>query len=762
MAVGNAVMAPSGGELILNTTTEDRQDDFGLAAPGGGDIVAVYDSVHVDPAGIFLQRYTVDGARLGAEVRADPQNGLDHVDPVVAPLGGGGFLVAWTEIDDGLNADTSLWARRFDSDGAAPGGAFRVDEIAGSTKWRAEAAGLVDGAAVVVWETDDADGDSVAARIVEPDGSFRTPEVRVNATTAEDQDEQVVAPLADGGFVVAWTSADQDGDRTGVYFQRFAADGSRIGGERRANVSTFDDQQSPAVAGLAGGGFAVAWKSDHETDRPDPQVYYRMYRSDGAALTGERPATTIQNDSSSGPVVTALADGGAAIGFTARPSAVTSIDMFGQRVAADGMRIGEPFLVNTERDGTQWRGEGLRLDDDRVMMAWLDQSGDTDIAAQIFTPALGADGDFTDGADTVVLGDGGEAVAVLGGDDSVTGGAGDDTVRAGAGDDTVAGGAGADRIDGGPGSDTADYAASPGPVSVALGQPGQTGGDALGDVLVSIERLLGSARDDTLGAGAGDTTLSGGPGGDTLILGPGFDLVADALADLDGDRIEGARTGDAIRVAGTQAGDLDLSVATVGGAAELTLEDAGGESATVTVAGPPAAVRVEPDAAGEAVIHIEGRLAQAEGVLRGTERADVLPLAQNATYLGQGGIDTYLVSGAAQADGVALVEDAGANRVQLVPGLQIAGSVVTPEALQLTLANGAVLRFLQAEGVIFAPGGNATTGETGLAMDYATFAAEVLGVPVPDSGDDTGGPVTIEAGLPDGAGALEDPGDALF
>ncbi|MGJ3626862.1 hypothetical protein AB5I41_08180 [Sphingomonas sp. MMS24-JH45] len=86
-----------------------------------------------------------------------------------------------------------------------------------------------------------------------------------------------------------------------------------------------------------------------------------------------------------------------------------------------------------------------------------------------------------------------------------------------AGDDWIQGLGGADRIDGGAGIDTASYAASAKGVTVDLtnaafkGGTGQ-GGDAEGDVLISIENLLGSAHDDVLIGNHLANLLDGAPG----------------------------------------------------------------------------------------------------------------------------------------------------------------------------------------------------------------------------------------------------------
>jgi Ca2+-binding RTX toxin-like protein len=102
------------------------------------------------------------------------------------------------------------------------------------------------------------------------------------------------------------------------------------------------------------------------------------------------------------------------------------------------------------------------------------------------------------------------------------------------GSDVLFGGAGADFIDGGAGTDVASYFNATAGVTARLDVAGANGGDALGDVFVSIEDLDGSNFADVLigDAGAnrlfgngGDDNLTGGLGADTLFGGTGFDLA---------------------------------------------------------------------------------------------------------------------------------------------------------------------------------------------------------------------------------------------
>ncbi len=73
--------------------------------------------------------------------------------------------------------------------------------------------------------------------------------------------------------------------------------------------------------------------------------------------------------------------------------------------------------------------------------------------------------------------------------------------------------------------DTADYSSSAGGVNVGLMTGLGSGGDAQGDVLTSIENIVGSTHDDTLTGDGAANALSGGGGNDTLDGGPGSDML---------------------------------------------------------------------------------------------------------------------------------------------------------------------------------------------------------------------------------------------
>ena len=114
------------------------------------------------------------------------------------------------------------------------------------------------------------------------------------------------------------------------------------------------------------------------------------------------------------------------------------------------------------------------------------------------------------------LGDGNDIANTGYGRQTIFGGDGNDIIHSGAGNDIIGGGRSADTLDGGEGRDTANYSVSAVGVTVDLLAGTAIGGDASGDVLISIEDLRGSAYEDVLGGDDSSNTLTGLDGDDVL------------------------------------------------------------------------------------------------------------------------------------------------------------------------------------------------------------------------------------------------------
>ncbi|MEO1614067.1 MAG: calcium-binding protein [Pseudomonadota bacterium] len=119
---------------------------------------------------------------------------------------------------------------------------------------------------------------------------------------------------------------------------------------------------------------------------------------------------------------------------------------------------------------------------------------------------------------------------------------GEDRLTGRDGNDILMGGAGADVLDGGNGFDVADYRDSGGRVFVNLSdRKAESGGEAAGDVLNSIEHVWGSSAADRLIGNAANNTLDGKSGNDELW---GYASNDTLRGDAGNDRLYGGRGND--------------------------------------------------------------------------------------------------------------------------------------------------------------------------------------------------------------------------
>ena len=311
-----------------------------------------------------------------------------------------------------------------------------------------------------------------------------------------------------------------------------------------------------------------------------------------------------------------------------------------------------------------------------------------------------------------------------GGNDALNGMGGNDILLGGAGDDRLVGGAGADSLQGGAGSfDTADYSTSAAAVTINLTTGAGSGGDAQGDTLTGIERLIGSVGDDSLSGSVGNDTIIGGAGADILVgnggvdivdysgsnaavsvdLGSGVGLGGDAQGDtlnsvenLVGSAFNDTLTGDS-GVNSLSGGNGDDTLQ--GGAGADTL-DGGAGIDTASYAASSAGVTIDlrligpqvsaGDASGDTLIGIE--------IIRGSIFADTITGDANDNIFNDGGVggagdiltggagnDTYSVYN----EGTAIVEIGGAGNDRVSAGVDyVLASGVSVEYLNTTSLQG--------------------------------------------------------------------------
>ncbi len=307
-----------GGEVRVNSMVSGGQQQPAVAALADGGYVVTWTSENGDGSGsgIFAQRYDAAGAPLGSETQINVTSSLDQTGPSVTGLADGSFVVTWqSNLQDG--SGFGIYARHFDAGGNAMTGEVLVNTAIVDNQMYPAVTGLAGGGYVVTWQSYNQDGSEwgLYAQRYDSAGDPAGGELRVSTTTLGDQTTPSVTALADGGYVVTWASAD-DGSGWGIYSQRYDSDGNSAGGETLVNTTTVSDQMTASVSALADGGYVVTWTSANQ-DGSGSGVYSQRFDSDGNAVGSEArvnhpppSATRIL------PVVAGLAHGGYAVVWT--------------------------------------------------------------------------------------------------------------------------------------------------------------------------------------------------------------------------------------------------------------------------------------------------------------------------------------------------------------------------------------------------------------------------------------------------------------
>jgi hypothetical protein len=205
-------------------------------------------------------------------------NGLQQ-SPASAMDDQGNFVITWSSgFQLGEESNFDVYAQRYDAAGEPQGEEFRVNTFTLSTQATPSIAMGADGDFVIAWESFEQDGSGagVFAQRFDAAGAPQGPEFRVSTFAPGHQAAPSVAMNANGDFVVAWQSDLQGGDPLGIYAQAFNAAGAPQGGEFHVNVFTPNGQAQPSVAMADDGSFVIAWQSFGQQNS-DTRVYARRY-----------------------------------------------------------------------------------------------------------------------------------------------------------------------------------------------------------------------------------------------------------------------------------------------------------------------------------------------------------------------------------------------------------------------------------------------------------------------------------------------------
>lgn len=337
-ASGNQV----GKETHVNSVTWDEQLDPAITALGDGGWVVMWQSNAQDGAGagIFQQRFDASGRPVGAETQVNTAWIGHQMAPVGTSLDDGGWVVSWySQFQQGTD-DLLVHQQRFDANGDRVGSETQITVASQGENALPSVTALDDGGWLLTWQShsqDDSKWDIYQQRFSvagQPVGQ----QVRVNTHTDANQDSSAVTALSEGGWVVSWASENQDGSGWGIYQQRFDKGGNFVGAEKRVNTHTEGNQDTPAIAALEDGGWIVTWQSAGQ-DGSGWGIYQQRYDQDGNPVGTEMQVNTYTDGNQKNASVAALDDGGWAVTWESENQDGPGSNIYQKRYDKDGNRI---------------------------------------------------------------------------------------------------------------------------------------------------------------------------------------------------------------------------------------------------------------------------------------------------------------------------------------------------------------------------------------------------------------------------------------
>ena len=360
----------------------------------------------------------------------------DQVFPSVG-LGSGGGYAVWqdSKID---RRGQGVAAVQLDGSLQPAGSPFIISQRRVGHQERPSVAMLTSGGAAFAWQGGERGTRDIFARFIRPDGTFLTGDIQANPKSGVTKSSHyfqfqgyknnalrnlkykmsesvrlyrdrnqgaTVTALPDGGALVAysgwrrlhtnWTEivrvekysrgryitndlpqkfgASQDW-MLDVFFQRFSADGKKVGSEvlvnQNVNENARYNQRDVSVAVLPNNGFVVVWVSENSVFKPvggivvgaplgpanatQVDIMARLYSAEGVPVTDEFKVNPALHPNST-PVVSALSDGRFTIVWAGRDGIRgNGWDIFARVYSPSGTPQDDAFRLNEHTYGDQF------------------------------------------------------------------------------------------------------------------------------------------------------------------------------------------------------------------------------------------------------------------------------------------------------------------------------------------------------------------------------------------------------------------------
>ena len=428
----------------VNEAVEGRAESFssgGHAQLSDGRFVILYGNA----GAYFQQLFDAAGTKLGEiAIPRGPGQNADYHDPRAYALADGKWMVAWSGVTSGNITD--VYYQVYNADGTPEGEPGLVSASTSNSQSLAlQTVRLRDGGLVLFWEGEgtqegQADPDGLFFQRFDAQGQKVGGETRINTSTDGVVVNLQAAALPNGYFVVTWNGAgtqpgQQDGE--GVFQQVFDADFRRVGGETRVATSVDGYQGVPQINVLPDGSWMVVWSGrGTQKDQEDSWgLYFQRFGFNAAPTNLALAGASIGEDAKAGDAVGVLS-GTDPDGDSLTFSLLSHQNLF--EIVGTTLRLKAGATLDHETSPSLT----LRIEADDG----YGESHVRDLTVTV-TNAL----ETTPFVRTGTPGD--DVLSGELGNDTLQGGSGNDTLDGDAGNDVLYGGAGKDVLKGGSGKD---------------------------------------------------------------------------------------------------------------------------------------------------------------------------------------------------------------------------------------------------------------------------------------------------------------------
>jgi len=338
------------GETRINTYVTGNQSNQQIAMNASGDFVVVWESYGQDGGNledIFAQRYSAGGIPVGPEFQVNTYTTGFQKMPAVAINDNGEFAITWHGI--GQEDSYGVYAQRYNSNGSKFASQFLVNTYTTDGQSNPSIAMDNTGNMFVTWQSIGQDGNSSGLYYQKFDSSNNRLEVqterKVHSYTTGSQGSPIISGDKNGNFFVVWR-----GQGDGTYTDEIFMNAFKTGisqANYRINTYATGTQQNPSIAVNSAGEFTIAWGGEGLLDTSG--IFAKRFNTNTTIKGAEFRVNTYTTATHSNysPSVAMDSTGNFVVAWYGKAAGDLLDNIYAQRFDNTGAKVGSQFKVNT-------------------------------------------------------------------------------------------------------------------------------------------------------------------------------------------------------------------------------------------------------------------------------------------------------------------------------------------------------------------------------------------------------------------------------